>query len=504
MFKSAAENYEIIRFMEHGNRWHPAMDCVQGELLIDRVRRCPEVEKEEVFGWIRQLAQQLERFHRCRSGQCYRYVNPYSVMITRDGQIMLLDLDAQSNAFVLKNMQKRAMRNHFVKPLLHIRDHTRLFADFYGFGKTVQFLMASTIPDPPLTRGESRKLYRITEKCLSEDPKRVYQEFGQIQRDLPVVRNPGDRRKIRGIAVSACVLFLAAGSVMYRTLAEREERGERMQSRMELVNAEDGSSQSVNSAETDNVGKAGVENADMEKNTAEQSAESTVGEHAGDAVQNSAGLDRQVAAALGEQLAFQTSEGNREVIRCGENIKREVLRCLGEAYIREKQTEQALDVYRELCRTETDTERLREIYMKRIQLEEECGDSQAALETGREASARFSESKEIQTAYLKTIYQCETVKKEERQQEAKNLVQRYPFLKETESYIQLKETFHLLGNTEESAGKEAQENTEQGKEVQENTEQENIAQENPAPESASQEETTPAENGSVKTEDPAA
>ena len=95
---------------------------------------------------------------------------------------------------------------------------------------------------------------------------------------------------------------------------------------------------------------------------------------------------------------------------------------------------------------------------------------------------------------MKTIYQCETVKKEERQQEAKNLVQRYPFLKETESYIQLEETFHLLGNTEESAGKEAQENTEQ----------ENIAQENPAPESASQEETTPAENGSVKTEDPAA
>ena len=74
MFKSAAENYEIIRFMEHGNRWHPAMDCVQGELLIDRVRRCPEVEKEEVFGWIRQLAQQLERFHRCRSGQCYESV----------------------------------------------------------------------------------------------------------------------------------------------------------------------------------------------------------------------------------------------------------------------------------------------------------------------------------------------------------------------------------------------------------------------------------------------
>ena len=100
------------------------MDCVQGELLIDRVRRCPEVEKEEVFGWIRQLAQQLERFHRCRSGQCYRYVNPYSVMITRDGQIMLLDLDAQSNAFVLKNMQEGDAQSFCETTAPHQRSYT--------------------------------------------------------------------------------------------------------------------------------------------------------------------------------------------------------------------------------------------------------------------------------------------------------------------------------------------------------------------------------------------
>ena len=43
-----SENYEIIRFMEHGNRWHPAMDCVSGRTFGMRwVRRCPEVEKGE-------------------------------------------------------------------------------------------------------------------------------------------------------------------------------------------------------------------------------------------------------------------------------------------------------------------------------------------------------------------------------------------------------------------------------------------------------------------------
>lgn len=321
MVKSAAENYEIIRFMEHGNRWRPAMDCAQGELLIDRIRRCPEVEKEEVFGWIRQLAQQLERFHRCQSGQCYRYVNPYSVMITRDDQILLLDLDAESNAFVLKNMQKRAMRNHFVKPLLHIRENTRLFADFYGFGKTVQFMMASTIPDPPLTHGETRKLYRVTEKCLSEDPKRVYQEFGQIQRDLPVVRNPDVRRKMRVLAMSAGIVFLAAGGIMYQALAVREERAEHPTAQMGLVNAKERSAEREDTAEEiDDVGKE---------------AKNTVGNTTEDTVQNRVGLDAQVAAVLGEQLAFQTTEGNLEVIRSGENIRREVLRCLAEAYVRE-------------------------------------------------------------------------------------------------------------------------------------------------------------------------
>lgn len=472
--------------MEHGNRWHPAMDCVQGELLIDRIRRCPEVEKEEVFGWIRQLAQQLERFHRCQSGQCYRYVNPYSVMITQDDQILLLDLDAESNAFVLKNMQKRAMRNHFVKPLLHIRENTRLFADFYGFGKTVQFMMASTIPDPPLTHGETRKLYRVTEKCLSEDPKRVYQEFGQIQRDLPVVRNPDVRRKMRVLAVSAGIVFLAAGGIMYQALAVREERAEHPTAQMGLVNAKERSAEREDTAEEiDGVGKE---------------AENTVGNTTEDTVQNRVGLDAQVAAVLGEQLAFQTTEGNLEVIRSGENIRREVLRCLAEAYVREKRTEQALSVYRELCMVEPDTERLRETYMKRILLEQESGDDLAALETGREASNRFAESKEVQITYLKTIYQCESVKKEERKQEVLDLLQKYPFLKETEAYTQLEEAFRLMEDTkEESVEKGAQENTTQGNEGQED-----IIPENGEEGETSQGETPQTENTADAEENPAA
>lgn len=149
---------------------------------------------------------------------------------------------------------------------------------------------------------------------------------------------------------------------------------------------------------------------------------------------------------------------------------------------------------------EPDTERLRETYMKRILLEQESGDDLAALETGREASSRFAESKEVQITYLKTIYQCESVKKEERKQEVLDLLQKYPFLKETEAYTQLEEAFRLMEDTkEESVEKGAQENTTQGNEGQED-----ITPENGEEGETSQGETPQTENTADAEENPAA
>ena len=180
-----------------------------------------------------------------------------------------------------------------------------------------------------------------------------------------------------------------------------------------------------------------------------------MGEPAGDAVQNSAGLDRQVAAALGEQLAFQTSEGNREVIRCGENIKREVLRCLGEAYIREKADGTGIGCvpgimpYRDGHGTFTGN--IYEAYSIRRGMRRQPGGSR----NGAGGLCTIFGVQGDPDGIFETIYQCETVKKEERQQEAKKSGAKI-------SVFERNRILHTTGGNVSFAGKYRREYRERG------------------------------------------
>lgn len=165
------------------------MDWVNGELLIYRVKDNPQIEKEILFDWMRQLLDQLQKYHQCHKNQNYRYLNPYSVLIARDGKLLLLDLEAESNEFVLRNLQKRAMRTHFVKPIVHISESSGDALDLYGYGKTMQFILANTKVEPSLTRNQENKLEKIINKCLNENPGKQYKGLKQVEKELPVIRN---------------------------------------------------------------------------------------------------------------------------------------------------------------------------------------------------------------------------------------------------------------------------------------------------------------------------
>lgn len=223
--------YEVIRFIEHGNRCHPTMDCISGQLLIYRVQQYPEMEKNKVFGWIKQLAEQLELYHRCKNNHPYRYLNPYSVLVTKDENIALLDMEAKSNEFVLRNMQKQAMRSHFVKPIVHIKENTRQALDLYSYGKTVQFLLANISIRPALTKREEYRLAKVIEKCLGEHPKKQFGELSQMRKELPVIkeRNTGVwKRRAAYMTLAVCMAAVSAVSaVVVRDAENRSEMMER-------------------------------------------------------------------------------------------------------------------------------------------------------------------------------------------------------------------------------------------------------------------------------------
>lgn len=193
------------------------MDSVSGELLIYRVRDNPQITKEQLFAWFSQLLEQLIQYHRCHEDQNYRYINPYSVLVARDGKLLLLDLDAESNGFVMRNLQKRAMRAHFVKPVVHIMESNGNQLDLHGYGKTIQFILANTKVEPSLSKFQENKLERIINKCLNESKGKQYKELKEVEKELPVIREKINWKakkdwilamvSVVGILVAGCSCF---------------------------------------------------------------------------------------------------------------------------------------------------------------------------------------------------------------------------------------------------------------------------------------------------------
>lgn len=407
------------------------MDCVPGELLIYRVRRYPEIEKEILFSWIKQLIIQIELYHRCRNNESYRYINPYTVLVTKNDDILLLDMDAQSNKFVLKSMQKRAMREHFVKPAVHIKENTRIALDLYGYAKTMQFILASMKVSPVLTRWEEYRLARIIEKCLSENPKRQYEDLKQVEKELPAIRRMADGRFRRmGIAVIT-VLLLGAG--LY-TCFGRWENGKKQEEQLQTENIEHIGS------DTENI------------------TQESVSEAAGPAD----GLDmaEEKVHAMEQYLLRNTAKDDKEVIRQGEELHREILRFLAAAYDREQSKERALQAYRDLCVLEDQMEYLEDAYTRRIVLERELYPMEnLAVETGKEAMERFPASEQLAKDYAETVAVYTGLDQEEKSAILQPLVERFPIIRKSESYMKWE-------SESEQRAEASEENIEQKKETE--------------------------------------
>lgn len=195
--------------------------------MIYRVRDNPQITKEQLFTWFGQLLEQVIQYHRCHDDQNYRYINPYSVLVARDGKLLLLDLEAESNGFVMRNLQKRAMRTHFVKPVVHITEGSGDLLDLYGYGKTIQFILANTNVEPSLSKFQENKLERIINKCLNESKGKQYKELKEVEKELPVIN---EKRKWKDkkdwmFAVIAVIgiIFTAISWIFVHRLTQKQE-----------------------------------------------------------------------------------------------------------------------------------------------------------------------------------------------------------------------------------------------------------------------------------------
>lgn len=408
---SREQTYEVFRFIDYGAQCRQSLDCVEGSLLIYYLKEYPRVEKRCLFDWFGQLCHLLEQYQRCKRGQPYRYLNPYSILVDGKARLLLLDLESPENEEAVKCMQLRSVSSRFVKPVLEHRGSIPVSADIYCLGKTMQFILAYTQATPSLTRREERTLERVIEKCTGEAGKN-FETFQQVQKSLPVYKTreadgreqrskitllPGKKAGFTVVGITALVLCALAASVFVLT-DQSEVYGEAKGYSDTTEDSPAGQTvhSGTDSAVLPDTGKTADEPADEGNSSEEKNPEGMNTE----AETAETGLDmteaERLTETLREGLLLNTSSGNQEVIVRGKEMEAEILRCLSAAYEREEMDTEAAYAYGRLCEIEEQPERIEMAGIKKMKLEAGQGLYAQAVLTGEALLQKIGKSEEVE------------------------------------------------------------------------------------------------------------
>ena len=452
--------YEVIKFTNRSNICRGTMDYVQGDLLFDLVRKDTYISKEELFYWFDSLITQLVQYHSYSKNRCYRYLYPLSICITRNNELYLLDLEATSNDFVLKNIQTRSMRQHFIKSDNSTSRSNKLSQDLFGLGKTMQFVLAHCNVTPELTRRESRKLSYIIDKCLMEDSKKQYHDFSQIQKESKFLKLsnkqlPNLINSKKTVVLVLIVGVLAAGVITSKTIATKEVHTSGSVAE-EIIN------EKVDSEEDLRDAKKEIQ--DMEKGSleAERDAPDAVKDmqivdderktsligHENDLEKGDVDLHEAIEimeneiSKLSDLLLENSSLTNHKVIDRGVELELNILRALAMAYDREGFHQDGIKAYARLLEIEVQNEHKETAFIRKMKIESELSLFEQALETGQLGLEQMDYNLGIARTYLEIMIESGIYDASEITKEYERLSSNNSQMK-TDSY-----TLKLLGGIE--------------------------------------------------------
>lgn len=335
------EMYEVLKFIEHDAHCRQSMDCIRGTVLLSYLKEHTQIEKPVLFSWFRELAVSVDQYHRSRSRQNYRYLNPCSIIVSDEGRLFLLDMEAPDNEPAMKRMQNRAVRSHFVKPIYEIGICRNNDADLFAYGRTIQFILAYSDIYPPINRREEVCLSRIIDRCTGESRKK-YDDMRGILRDLPAV--PKQQK--------------------YSAECGKAEGGSPAGKRMPVILV--GSAVCMGVIVLAGVGRKGL-------------------------IESRDAYERERRA---EQQAEQMAEQQREEKE--EQQRKETAREKENKETQEYLLDQAIDAYGKIMELEQDQGRFKEAGMKKMELEMQKGDYEQALETAGIVAGKAGVSEELE------------------------------------------------------------------------------------------------------------
>lgn len=118
--------YEVIRLIQQNASCHIITDCVLGTMLPEYLEEHGMIAKEQLFSYLCQMIKQLGYLQDVRDAKPYRYITPFCMIIKKNGELMLLDLNAKGNQHIVNQMGRGEIRDGFLKREIPMRQCIQL------------------------------------------------------------------------------------------------------------------------------------------------------------------------------------------------------------------------------------------------------------------------------------------------------------------------------------------------------------------------------------------
>ena len=184
------------------------MELVEGETLAARLKTGP-LPVNTALLYARQIAAALVEAH--AKSIIHRDLKPGNVMIARSG-VKVLDFGlARSGQDETITASRMIMGTPaYMAPEQRQGKTADARTDIYAFGRVLYEMLAGARVGPPQNRRIGpRKLERIVNRCLEEDPGKRWQSAVELQQELSAV-SPSRRRAYMAAAASAILALAAA------------------------------------------------------------------------------------------------------------------------------------------------------------------------------------------------------------------------------------------------------------------------------------------------------
>lgn len=182
---------KILEAVEHDGKVTLIEEYIHGESLERTITERHRLSEKEAADIVCQLCDIVKQLHDMQPAVIHRDIKPSNILITPDGRVKLLDINAARFATDAPEDTVLMGTAGYAAPEQFGFSSTSPSADIYAIGVVLNRMLTGNLPKYGMP--ENRGMRMIVEKCTHLDPKDRYRSTKQLKHAVSGMNEPESR-----------------------------------------------------------------------------------------------------------------------------------------------------------------------------------------------------------------------------------------------------------------------------------------------------------------------